>query len=145
MLFTIWSTFVVYCSAKWCCVSVVFKQRLFFNVLNEYYHATYVKYFWMTLLLYTLYIFWKKSHHASSSFLLFLWPLWRLSQNFWQTVSKVCLKFPNGSLQTWQFHYVVVNQIVNFETKLWISQRFSLGSNEVCCERSSRHSVYKWI
>ena len=33
-----------------------------------------------------------------------------------------------SSLRTWQFHYVFVNQIVNSETKLWIS---SLGSCEV--------------
>ena len=25
-----------------------------------------------------------------------------------------------SSLRTWQFHYVVVNQIVNFETNLWL-------------------------
>ena len=36
-----------------------------------------------------------------------------------------------SSLRTWQFHYVVVNQIMNFETKLWISRRISLGSCEV--------------
>ena len=35
-----------------------------------------------------------------------------------------------SSLRTWQFHYVVVSQTVNFETKLWISRRISLG----CCE-----------
>ena len=45
------------------------------------------------------------------------------------------------SLLTWQFHYVVVNQIVNFETKLWISRQISLGSCEVRREQSSHHSV----
>ena len=36
-----------------------------------------------------------------------------------------------SSLRTWHFHYVVVNQIVNFKTKLWISCWISLGSWEV--------------
>ena len=30
---------------------------------------------------------------------------------------------PEVRYETWQFHDVVVNQIVNFETKLWISRR----------------------
>ena len=43
-----------------------------------------------------------------------------------------------NSLRTWQFHYVIANQIVNFETKLWISRQILLGSVEVRCEGSSR-------
>ena len=38
-------------------------------------------------------------------------------------VSEVRLKFPN-SLRAWQSHYVVINQIVNFETKLYIQAEF---------------------
>ena len=33
-----------------------------------------------------------------------------------------------SSLRTWQFHYVLVNQIVNLEMKLWISCHILLGS-----------------
>ena len=47
-----------------------------------------------------------------------------------------------SSLLTWQFHYVVVNQLMTFETKLWISRRISLGSCEVHRrQRSSRPSM----
>ena len=35
-----------------------------------------------------------------------------ISQNFWQMVSEVSLKFRKFA---WQFHYVVVNQIVNLK------------------------------
>ena len=35
-----------------------------------------------------------------------------------------------SSLSTWQFNYALVNQIVNFQKKLWISRRVSFGSWE---------------
>ncbi len=38
--------------------------------------------------------------------------------SFYGAFHKVLTNGVRSSLQTWQFHYVVVNQIVNFETKL---------------------------
>ena len=45
---------------------------------------------------------------------------------FHKTFDKRFLKMIWNSrslLQTWQFHYVVFDQIVNFDTKLWISRQ----------------------
>ena len=48
---------------------------------------------------------------------------------FHKTYDKQSPKFvwnSRTSPWTWKFHYVVVNQIMNFEMKLWISRRISL-------------------
>ena len=47
---------------------------------------------------------------------------------FHKTLDKRFPKFvwiSRSSLQTWQFHYVVVSQMVNFKTKLRISRQIS--------------------
>ena len=59
---------------------------------------------------------------------------------FHKTFDKRFPKFvwnSRSSPRTWQFHYVVLDQIANFETKLWISRRTSLGSCEVRAIRCS--------
>ena len=61
-------------------------------------------------------------------------------KTFDKRVSEVRLKFQK-LLRTWQFHYVVVNQIVSFKKKLWISCWISLESCKVRHERSARHLV----
>ena len=48
---------------------------------------------------------------------------------FNKTFDKLFPKFiwnSQGSQRTWQFHKIVVSQIVNLETKLWISHWISM-------------------
>ena len=65
-------------------------------------------------------------------------------QCIWKTFDKRFLTFVSNSqslLWFFQFHYVVVNQIVNFKMNLWNSCPTSLGSCEVRCEWSLHHLV----
>ena len=60
-----------------------------------------------------------------------------ISQNFWQTVSELRLKFLKLATNlVISLVYIVVNQIVNFETNLWISGWICLEVAKFLC-----HSV----
>ena len=110
----------------------------------------FLSYFWCTtfnfLLLCSEKIIWfllfKLVWHVSFTFTLYF--LLFSCSAFHKNFDKRFLKFvwnSRSSLRAWQFHCVVVNQIVNFKTKLWISHRISLGSCKVRRERSSHNSV----